>query len=686
MMKNDRLKTLTRQALLLSMALLIFASAGLWERLRQSLAPTAMAQPAPLLLQPLSPALLEKAKQQKSTEHIERLKSFGAKPEFIKALPPGIRFPIFGLIPQEPRITFNDASRTLCYYRNNFFEKNVRAGFDLENIDSTAGPVIPENIPMEFQLADKFGRYFLAPPAAAGEYTLFVVCDKVVTSIPVHITDPATFVTPDFQFNNAPPVVNSFLAQVNNQSVVGATKNTTVTLVANVTDPNGDVPKFTWGVNAGSIVSTSGNTAQWKLPGSTGLNFAYVLVTDGKGAYTEAGLTVSSDAGVVAGAAPARDPAPSDKLPLADHFLTFFTTRDRAEYLPAASLGADSKIGSCRYYVGIGAASGCDDRGNLIGAQINFKAWKQKWGLDKANAGAHATYANKADLNLERDMHGITTAQGTAYYVCNYPRNDKLDVNVNLDNAINNKNLVACVAMEFSPTPGVSGNAPYTKFLVFAPSGKLLQSVNLDGRGEKYLPGSCVVCHGAKHEFNRFEENGSTSPDLKANFLPFDLQNFAFSNKPGLTQADLEASLRALNKGILNTNPAPAIAEAITGWYPTPTSNFNGAFVPVGWQANPALYNTLVKPHCRTCHISMPNTDSGDLSFRSLDAFRLFNFQHSARVCGNDIGVERKRYSMPNSLVTFNRFWKDTTATAALRQYLIDEGELQPTDVCNPPQ
>ena len=639
----------------------------------------AHADPAQLMLNAqiagrLPTAPLVRSNQLRMNERKEQFKTFNL---YDVSLVP---FPIGLLTFAEPAITFNDSGRTLCNYRNNFFEKSVRAFYNYDGDSIQRSDLDPPFV-------DEFGHYYIDKPAVAGTYTLLVDCDGAKYSIPVKVTNPNKFSIPDIQLNNAPPVVTSFEARQNGVNVVAAAKASTVTLTAVASDPDGDALNFTWGVNAGAIVSSSGSTAQWKLPNSGGLNFAYVLVNDGKGGYVERNVIVSTDGNAVSGSQAVPQPAVSDKVPRADHFLTFFSTRLRESYLPHASLGADSKIGSCRYYVSIGAATGCDDHGRLIGPLLDFTTWKKKWGLDNPAAGSSATYANKADLNLQRNMHGISNANGTAYYVCNYPRADRLDTGTNLNNAIKNLNLVACVAMEFSPTTGVSSNAPFTKFFVFAPSGSLLQSANLDGRGEKYIPGSCVVCHGARNDFSRVSENGSTSPDLKAQFLPFDLDNFAYSSNPGLTKVDLDKSLRKLNELILNTNPNQTIKDVIAGWYPTPASTFTSTYVPAGWALHKQLYVDVVKPHCRTCHVAMPKNDNGDdLSFPTFDEFNKFNFELGDRVCGDGQGVARKRYSMPNSLVTFNRFWGSPVASATLRQHLIDQGEFQKSDVCNPPQ
>ena len=221
-------------------------------------------------------------------------------------------------------------------------------------------------------------------------------------------------------FANRAPVLASLVAKAGTIVVAGAPRNSAVTLVANVTDPDGDKLHFTWAVNAGSIGAINDNTAEWILPDSPGIAFAYVLVTDGKGAFREGSTVISTDAGIVpappAGAAPAANP--SDKVNAPDHFLTFFSTRDLFAF-PAKN--ADSRQGACQYYVAIGAVQGCGPGGELVGTQLTFNGWKAKWGLDSPTAGFRVTYANIRDLDLERDMHGIANANGTAYYVCNYP-------------------------------------------------------------------------------------------------------------------------------------------------------------------------------------------------------------------------------------------------------------------------
>jgi hypothetical protein len=65
------------------------------------------------------------------------------------------------------------------------------------------------------------------------------------------------------------------------------------------------------------------------------------------------------------------------------------------------------------------------------------------------------------------------------------------DVDTAVLNAVNNEDLVGCVAMDYMVSSGVNNNQPFIRLLIFGSSGQLLPSVNLDGRREKFVPGTC---------------------------------------------------------------------------------------------------------------------------------------------------------------------------------------------------
>jgi hypothetical protein len=131
-----------------------------------------------------------------------------------------------------------------------------------------------------------------------------------------------------------------------------------------------------------------------------------------------------------------------------------------------AEKGVDSRLGACEYYKTVGAVKTCDAAGNPTGA-ISFDDWKRTVKIDQYATGAapeySATYINKADLNLTRRHFSISYGPSqTGAYVCNHLGppfslvTAQSDIDTAVGNAANLKNLVACVAMDYSVTSGVN--------------------------------------------------------------------------------------------------------------------------------------------------------------------------------------------------------------------------------------
>jgi hypothetical protein len=391
--------------------------------------------------------------------------------------------------------------------------------------------------------------------------------------------------------------------------------------------------------------------------------------------------------------------------------------------------GLDTRSGACNYYVQIGAVEGCDASGNFTGRVLDFKTWRMTSKIDEfappkdPNAltpyQTSAVFINKTDLNLTRDHHMAQAGSGrVAAYVCNHP-GAAADPNVDptglfpaqsaIDTAIANaragKNLVACVAMDRGadgdPVKGVTGqpvlnphsNTPYTRFMIFGPNGELLPSVNLDGRGEKFVPGTCVACHGGRRylDLKDAKNNPFAFPDaryflpfggdLGAYFLPFDVGNFAFASGDGKLEEPLftlnEFVLGNVNVAIANTNSmnAPNADESMdetaqgdyffpklfAGWYPGPPTKrfleFDTEYVSPTYVADSdRFYRDVIARSCRTCHLAIAGKNWDlqqppglDLSGQRIDS-NLF-------VCGDRADAPLLSHAMPNSLVTSDRFW-----------------------------
>jgi len=227
---------------------------------------------------------------------------------------------------------------------------------------------------------------------------------------------------------------------------------------------------------------------------SDGFNSAQLgpITIPASGAPIVSALNATFNGTVIAQLAPPGAASPGDKFPQADTYLAFF--------------GLDSRGSACQYYKAVGAVASCDAAGNFTGA-ISFEDWRRMSQIDEfAPQGGPLTYSatfiNKVDLNLLRNHHSISYGPGhVAGYVCNHigpslldPLQAEIDSVVNTAAGTNNQKLVACVAMDTTSWPGVNGGQPFTRFLIFGPAGQLLPSVNLDGRREKFVPGTCVIC------------------------------------------------------------------------------------------------------------------------------------------------------------------------------------------------
>jgi hypothetical protein len=265
------------------------------------------------------------------------------------------------------------------------------------------------------------------------------------------------------------------------------------------------------------------------------------------------------------------------------------------------ALNLESKLSAKNYYK-------CIDP---LEKATTFADWLVSAGFTGKNDGdVNTKYVNNYDLGFGRDMHIRKDANGNVYsYVTNYNT---------LENTLHNRNEFAIVVMEYSPAPtGNCGDAPdvtapdsakkIVKFFAYIPDVKSggyirAESMNFDGRGEKYLPGVCTACHyGNNHtkEFNTLGAIAATNADLDSSFMPWDLDAFLYTNasKPsliepayaafakstGLVGGELDKYSREAQEGLFrqqnemvlhtftdNPNNIPRFAHAITqlqGWY-----------------------------------------------------------------------------------------------------------------------
>ena len=135
--------------------------------------------------------------------------------------------------------------------------------------------------------------------------------------------------------------------------------------------------------------------------------------------------------------------------------------------------------------------------------------WQQVNGFDQGGI-THVTFRDTNDLGYGRDMYARQTTDGDiAFYVNNYVvilrEGDSANYGpLNLDAALaqDSERHIGSNAIEFSRLDPDDPNSPrILKFFTFSPADSdgvqtRITAANLDGRGTKYMPTMCLLCHG----------------------------------------------------------------------------------------------------------------------------------------------------------------------------------------------
>ena len=254
--------------------------------------------------------------------------------------------------------------------------------------------------------------------------------------------------------------------------------------------------------------------------------------------------------------------------------------RDDLAPVASATVLLDNSVSSHGYYAAIDPVTDPSTAKNTLTKWLSANGFNpnvQGWSAD-----AHAVYTNNFDLGFGRDMYmkvgncdaganaaaaatlqsllaqaqqstnSVPTAVGQcdiAAVVVNY---------VSLQAAANRLNPINAVAMEYSAVAGQG--ARIVKFYAFAPDTRTgafqrVASVDLDHRGQKSLPQSCVVCHGGTPGTavtnssgvpTGYTVNGVAGGNLNAGFISWDLDSFLYSDTdPGFSQKAQDADLKA---------------------------------------------------------------------------------------------------------------------------------------------
>ena len=271
----------------------------------------------------------------------------------------------------------------------------------------------------------------------------------------------------------------------------------------------------------------------------------------------------------------------------------------------------------------------------------------------------------------------------------------------------------ACTSSDSNiPSATCNSAIKFAKFYTFNPTtGARLLAADLDGRGDKSMPGICITCHGGRGDplapatgsptgqplFPWVGNSASAKRgDVQAHLQPLIVDSFGYSTTPGYTRADQEGKLKTINEWVLSSYPIPAstafpedqnrriangyewagtaanIIKAAYGGNGLPNATFSDTYLPTGWQAATFgaaaenLYKTVVAPYCRTCHIQRGSNAYGidDLNFDNYCtqttpgtcdpmAFNSYFFGYATRIKAHVID----RGNMPLARIVYERLW-----------------------------
>ncbi len=298
---------------------------------------------------------------------------------------------------------------------------------------------------------------------------------------------------------------------------------------------------------------------------------------------------------------------------------------------------------------------------------------------------ARTSYLNNNDLGSGRDMHFHKSPTGDlAAFVTNYSRNVAFDQRAEFaDDAADGaasaaSNPGATVCMEFKAVEG-SPATRIVKFFVYAGNGNGPAAVkqtkaNLDGFGDRFLPGLCINCHGygSSGGYNNPLVPSFADVDIGCSFRELDLATYHFPAARTTPNAAEEDATRLQNLMIRDTGAARGpVLDLINGWYASSATQDNNGYTPQFWRSPDSgstlsknLYHDVVKVSCRTCHIAFNSApgDSFGIDWNRYD--QLANYRGfgliDALVTGSNWTAGNQRI-MPHALVTYRNFWLQTT-------------------------
>ena len=135
-----------------------------------------------------------------------------------------------------------------------------------------------------------------------------------------------------------------------------AANGATVTVAVQATDPGGFPLHYQWKSTDGTITNVNAASTTWVLPAGPGNHFAYVLVSNLHGGYTERRVLVNTDGNAVVIPAPITWAAPTSAAQVGDYYRSWAALGATAEsagflpsYVPNTQVFATDTVGGKRY-------------------------------------------------------------------------------------------------------------------------------------------------------------------------------------------------------------------------------------------------------------------------------------------------------------------------------------------------
>jgi mono/diheme cytochrome c family protein len=391
---------------------------------------------------------------------------------------------------------------------------------------------------------------------------------------------------------------------------------------------------------------------------------------------------------------PGTNPVPVPGQP--NSFLLF----PNPQVQPDGSLQTDTAAYAQAYYAAI-------DPNNT---KDTFAKWKTANGFDTGTGmQVSAVFGDSRDLGFGRRMIGRQNPDGTlAFYVENYLVKTGGAYGfspINLEAAIvrDPNSLVYLAGVEFSPGP--AGGTSFAKYFNFnVVTGVRETMANIDGLGDKAMPGPCIVCHGGRADaltppdtagqplFNLLQNAVShTRGDTLGQLPPFEVDGYQFSTTPGYTRAEQEASLKTMNRMVLCSYPlaspstfpedacrrlagpdewqgtAAALVKASYGGDGLPNPAYADVNVPASWTAagQTPLYTTVIAPACRMCHMMRGTGKQSDIDFTTYQKFQSYADRSYATVVN--------RGNMPLAKLVYDTFHA-SSGEGTLANFLDGQG------------